>query len=69
MVKPDLARRSEALVGVGGRHPDIEDGDVGLEVLHQADGPVAVSRGAHHLESRLLQEPGEALAQQNGVVS
>ena len=64
----DLARRPQALVGVGRRHPHVDDGDVGLVGADLAQQLLGVARLADDLEPRLLQQPHQALAQQGRIV-
>ncbi|BDZ49452.1 hypothetical protein GCM10025867_16930 [Frondihabitans sucicola] len=58
----------DALVSEGRRHPDVEDGEVGFgraEIGHQRLG---VAVGADDVVARLLEETGDTLAEENGVV-
>ena len=61
------AARSPSSVWVG-RHPDVDDGDVGLVRADLAQEVLGVTRLAGHLEAGLLEQPREALAQQHGVL-
>ena len=61
-------RRLEPLVGVRGRHPDVDHRDVGLVAGHLEHQVVRVRAAADDLEARLRQQPGEALPQQRGVL-
>ena len=68
MVGADLVRGAQALVGVGGRHPHVDDGDVRPVRADLAQQVLGVAGLAGDLEARLLQQPREALAQQHGVI-
>ena len=61
-------RGAQALVGVGRRHPDVDDRDVGLVGADLAQQVLGVAGLAGDLEARLLEQAGEALAQEDGVV-
>ena len=64
----DLARRPQALVGVGRRHPHVDDGDVGLVGADLAQQLLGVAGLADDLEPGLLEQAHHALAQQGRVV-
>ena len=68
MVGADLARGAQALVGVARRHPDVDHGDVGLVGADLAEQVLGVAGLAGDLESRVLEQAHEALAQQHGVL-
>ena len=64
----DLLRRAQSFVGLGRRHLDVDDRDVGLvraDLQQQILGRAAL---ADDLESLALEQAGDALAQQHGVV-
>jgi len=68
MLVADLLRRAKPFVGLGRRHPDVDDRDVGLV---RADLQQQILRGAaltDYLESRVLEQPRDPLTQENGVV-
>ena len=68
MLLADLLRRDEPFVRVRRRHADVDDGDVrrvGTDLQHQL---VGVARLAHDLETGILEQARDALAQQDGVV-
>ena len=69
MVGADLVGGAQALVGVRGRHPHVDDGDVGPVGADLAQQVLGVARLAGDLEARLLQQACETLAQQHGVIS
>ena len=60
--------RPQALVGVGGRHPDVDDRDVGAGALHQLQQLVAVAGQPDDLEPGLREQAGQPLAQDHRVV-
>ena len=64
----DLARGSEALVRVGRRHADVDHGDVRLVHRDVAEQVLRRSGLRDDLEAGLLEQPGDALAQQHRVV-
>jgi hypothetical protein len=47
---------------IGGWHPDVHDGEVRVLLADELDQLSAVSRLAHHLVSRTLEQAGEAEA-------
>src|SRR6516164_7642920 len=65
---PDYHRRLQALVGVRGRHPDVDDRDVRVVAVHLFQQFGAVGGQPGDLEACLLEQPGQALAQDDGVV-
>ena len=68
MLLADLLRRAQSLVGLGRRHLDVHDRDVGAvrpDLQQQILGRAAL---AHDLESLALEQTGDALAQKHGVV-
>ena len=68
VLAPDDQRRPDALVGVGRRHPDVDDHQVGALL---ADGPqqlLGVGHGRDDLEAAVGQQLGQALPQQHGVL-
>jgi hypothetical protein len=69
VVGADLVRRTQALIGVGRRHPDVDDGDVGAVRADLAQQVLGVPGLAGDLEAGLLEQAREALAQQHGVIS
>ena len=62
-------RRHEALVGVRGRHADVDDGDVGLVHAHLAHELVGRARLGHDLEAAVREQPRDALAEEHRVIS
>ena len=68
LLGPDPVRGAEALVGVRGRHPHVDDRDVGLVGPDLAHQVLAVARLGDHVEAGLLEQTDEALAQEDRVV-
>jgi PAS domain S-box-containing protein len=68
MRAPDLDRGDEAIVRVSGRHADVDDRDVGRVGADLQQQIVRAAGAADDLVSRILQERGDALAQQRVVV-
>ena len=64
----DLGRGAQALVGVRRRHADVDDRDVGLVGADLAQQVLGVAGLGDDLEARLLEQPRDALAQQQAVV-
>src|SRR5690606_3775466 len=60
-------RGADALVGVGGRHADVHDGDVRAVLGHGPHERGGVGHGGRHLEPLAAQQQREPFAQQ-GVV-
>ena len=63
-----ISRCAEPFIGVRRRHPDVDDGDVGLVHRDVAEQVLGRPGLRDHLEARLLQQAGNALAKQNRVV-
>jgi hypothetical protein len=53
---------------VGRRHPDVDDGDVGLVGADLAHQVLRVTGLADDVEARLFEQAHETLAQEHGVV-
>jgi hypothetical protein len=64
----DLAGGVEALDRMGGRHTDVDDGEVGPVLPNELDQVRRVARLAHDLEARALEQAGQALAEEDVVV-
>ena len=64
----DRLRGPEALVGVGRRHPDVDDRDVGVVLADGDEERVGVADLGDDLEAGLDQQPGDPLAQEERVV-
>ena len=64
----DLGRRARALVVVVGRHAHVDDRELGLVLADQREQRVGVARPADDLVAGVLEQPGEALAQEHGVL-
>lgn len=62
-----LDGRADSLVGVGGRHAYVQDGDVGLVRVDGVERRLGGVRGRHHVQALRAQQQGEPFAQQ-GVV-
>ena len=61
-------RRAQALVGVGRRHPHVDDRHVRAVREHRLDQGGTVADRGHHLVTVLGQQADQALAQQHRVV-
>src|SRR5216683_497606 len=68
MLGADLLRGDEALVGVGGRHADVDDGGVGLGGADRAQQRGGVAGLADHVDAGVGEQPGDALAGQHHVL-
>src|SRR3954454_15629586 len=68
VLRADLAGRAQPLVGVAGRHADVDDRDVGLVGADLAEQVLGVAGLAGDLEAGVLEQPDETLAQQHGVL-
>src|ERR687898_1696212 len=68
MAAADLLRRDEAVVTVAGWHPDVHDRNVRLERIDHAEQGLGIPTAPGDLEAGVLEQPGEALAQQRLVV-
>jgi len=67
-VVPQRQRRPQALVGVGRRHPDVDHGDVRVMLGHRGQQRVAVGhRGADGVPA-VLEQPGQPLPEQRGIL-
>ena len=64
----DLRRGARPLVVEVGRHADVDDGEVRRVLAHQRQQRVRVARPPDHLVAGVLEQPGEALAQQHRVL-
>src|SRR5215213_10827873 len=64
----DLQGGPQALVGVGGGHADVDHGQVGTVGVNGRDQAGAVADLGHDLDPAVGQQPGQALAQQDGVL-
>ena len=65
---PDHQGRAQPLVGKGRWHPDIDDDHVRIVRSHRAQELLGVPLGRRHLVARLGEQPGESLAQQDGIL-
>src|SRR6476619_2548234 len=68
MTLTELLRQPCALVGLRRRHPDVEHGDVRLELVDPAAKLVCVARLRDDVEPALCQHPCQPLAEEHGVV-
>ena len=64
----NLSRRAQPLVRVGRRHLHVDHDDVGLVGSDLAQQVLGIAGLADDLEAHLVQEPGQALTEQYGVV-
>ena len=67
-VVAQLQRRPQALVGVRGRHPDVDHGHVRLVLGHRGQQRVTVGDGRAHLVPVVLDQAGQALPQDHRVL-
>ena len=67
-VAPDLLRGDQSFVGVGGRHADVDDGDVGGVGGDVLEELVGVAGLGDDVDPAVGEEAGEALADDDGVV-
>ena len=65
---PDLLGGEQPLVRVGGRHADVDDGDVRGVAFHEPHELVGAAHLADDVDSLLGQQSCEALADEGGVV-
>ena len=63
-----LDGRPQPLVGVRRRHPDVDHGDVRAVLAHRPDERGTVGHRGHDLGAGLLEEPDQALAEQDRVL-
>src|SRR5215469_1333385 len=64
----DLLRRDQALVGVGGRHLDVDDRHVGMFPCHKLEKFLRITGLAGDLDTGVFEEAGRALPDQHGVI-
>ena len=64
----DGQRRAQAVVGVVGRHPHVDDRDVGLVGANLAQQVLGVTGLGDDLEAGVAEQPRRALAEQDRVV-
>ena len=65
---PRLDGGPQPLVGVRRRHPDVDDGDVRAVLAHRPDERGAVADRGDHLGAGLLEQPDQALAEEDRVL-
>ena len=68
MLLADLLRRAQALVRVRRRHADVDERDVRRVGAHLQHQLVRVPRLADDLEAAVLEQTGDAFAQEDGVL-
>ena len=68
MLGADPLRREEPVVGVGRRHPDVGDHNVGLVPCDQRAERVSVTCLPHNEEAVVGQDPGQPFSEEHGVV-
>src|SRR5439155_24103547 len=61
-------RGAQPVVGVAGRHPHVDHGDVGLVRAHLSHEVLGVAGLPDHLEPRVLEQHHDALPQEYGVL-
>ena len=64
----DRLRRPEAFVGVGRRHPDVDDRDVGTVLADGGQERLGIAGLGDDVETGLDQQPGDPLPQEERVV-
>ena len=69
LARADLERRPQAVVGVVGRHLDVDDRDVGLVRADLAQQVGRVAGLGDDLEAGVAEQPHDALAQQRLVLA
>jgi hypothetical protein len=65
---PNSPRRFQAFSAMGWRHPDIDDGQIGLTFANQGHEFGAVSRLANDLEAGPLEQAGKTLTEQHIII-
>src|SRR5262249_23111465 len=68
MFLANLLRGSQPLVGLRRRHPDIDDGNVGVVATDLEQEVVGGGRLAYDLEPGIAEKAGDPLAQENRVL-
>jgi hypothetical protein len=63
-----LDRGAQAVVGVGGRHPHVDDGQVGIVRGDRVDQARRVSDRRDGLDRAVRQQPYEAFPEQHGIL-
>jgi hypothetical protein len=61
-------RRRQSFGGVGRRHPDVDDHQIGLVLAHEVDEVLRIAGLTGDLKAGLLEQPRETLAQEDIVV-
>ena len=69
VLRADLHRGAQAVVGVGRRHLDVDDRDVGPVRADLAAQVDRVARLADDVEARLLEQPAQPLAEEQLVLA
>src|SRR5690242_17561681 len=64
----DLFRRDQALVGMGGRHLDVDDRHVGMFPDHDPEELLGVAGLAGNVHAGVFEEAGCAFPDQHGIV-
>ena len=68
MLLANLVRGDEPLVRVRRRHADVDDRDVGVVRANLQEQLVGIARLADDLEAAVLEQAGDALAEEDGVL-
>ena len=68
MLVPDRLGGAEALVGVGRRHPDVDDGDVRLVLTDSREELGRVASLGDDLEACLVEQPRDPLPEEDRIV-
>jgi hypothetical protein len=65
---PDAASRDQALVGVGRRHPDVDDRDIRIFQGDQAQERIGVGRFPDHVDPGVGEQSSESRPDQHDVI-
>src|SRR6478672_6836344 len=68
MARADLDRSGKALVLVGGRHPHVHDGQIGIVLRDDREQRLSVADTRDDVMPRVLEQAGESLAEQGRVL-
>ena len=64
----DLDCRAQTFVGVGGRHSDVDDTEIGLVFGDGVEECIAVTDRGDHVEARVVEQSDDAVTEEHGVV-
>ena len=68
VLRPDRLGRPKALIGVRGRHPDVDDRDIRAVLARGSQERLRVAHLGDHLEARVAEETSRSLAHEERVV-